>query len=89
MKKAKVSEYHTDGLISKMYRCSGGCDVKHTCGDCRYLVKSAEVRNGWCCELHGSGLLWKKGWMACKFWDKKKKAVIKEESSGQLCFSIE
>ena len=95
MKKGKatserVSEYHTDGLISKMYRCSGGCDIKHRCGDCRYCIKSDEIRNAWHCELHRTKLIWKRSWIACKFWESRKKSVkIKEEGSGQLCFSIE
>ena len=88
----RTSPYNEDGLISRMYRRSGGCDVKHRCGECIYYQESLEVRNGVICGLHESNLLWKKSWMACKFWEsrgRRKSVKIREEGNKQLRFDEE
>ena len=89
--------------ISLMYKRSGGCNTEHTCGDCRYYIRSQGHPREFMCEKHGEdGTYWKATWLSCKFVNgekpkpapkkrkpRAKKPKLKEEATGQLQLILE
>lgn len=86
MKKERVTSgtaYNCDGLISRMYRISGGCLSGRTCSECRQYEESEDI-HGYTCKLHGGGCYWKGSWTACRIFEEKKIHKVRKKADASV-----